>query len=94
MFDRYGFWETRQDWLEFVKGTNEEFARVLRVDGELRYKITDGVTSRGNTGGATHLRELLGLMSRFSVAKDRITDSKSNINRTGTKVHWLVMKRR
>lgn len=93
MMERYGYWKFRDDWLDFVKDTNIEFARILKPNGILHYKITDGATKKGNTGGATHLTELVSLMDNFKVVNDAITNSGSKMKKSNpTKVHWLTMK--
>ena len=86
MFQRYGWWNTRKDWLAFIKGTNREFYRCLKRTGTLEYKILDG---KGN--GTTHLSELLEGMTNFTVVADRMTKSRTNFN-SNSKCHWLTLK--
>lgn len=79
-FVRYSWWDTEEDWLNFVKATDIEFHRVLKNNGLLFYKITDG------SKGTTKLSDLE-LMTHFDKKADKETYSlpfKRNI------VHWLT----
>lgn len=92
IYQRYGWWKSRSEWIDFLRQTNIEFFRILKLDGVLHYKITDGATFKGETGGATHLRELIREMTNFEITKDRITESKNHVLKSKSKVHWLILK--
>jgi hypothetical protein len=80
---RYGYFPSREAWNDFIRATNQEFARCLRSSGDVEYKITDGPKR-----DMTTLAELLSGMSAFGVIKDRVT-----LSPFGKKpVHWLTMK--
>jgi len=91
MFERYGYWITREDWHDFLRETNKEFYRILKPTGILNYKITDGKTERGYKGGATHLHEM-DMMTNFKIIKQRITSSGARMTKNPSKVYWLTMK--
>ena len=38
-FAQYGFWRRRADWLRFINETDREFARCLKGEGKLHFKI-------------------------------------------------------
>ena len=80
-FKRYGFWHSRAEWLDFLDKTNIEFARCLKPNGTLHYKILDG---------ATKVYEVEVHMDKFEIVKRIITKTKSNYGHG--KVHWLTMR--
>ena len=84
MKERYGYWSHPREWKEFIQATNIEFARILKPDGVLHYKIVDG-----KWWGMTKLKDLLEGMTNFTVIKDRVTPSGGSKN---NKTHWLTMK--
>lgn len=45
-FDTYGWFNKRIEWIVFIGRTNIEFARVLKDNGLLWYKIIDGKDRR------------------------------------------------
>lgn len=79
---RYGHFPSRDEWLNFVRKTDREFARCLTKEGVLQYKITDGPKRDMTT--VTDLSE----MTSFTIEKRKIT-----LSPFGKKpVHWLTMK--
>ena len=84
-FGRFGLWETREQWLEFVQATNEEFHRVLKPNGTLFYKLGETREKRRSI----KLDELLSGMSRFIETEDKRKTTKSP---NGNPTYWLTMK--
>ena len=87
MFTKYGRWESKQQWLDFVKLSNPESARILGPNGTLFYKLTE---SRDGRILVKHLKE----EGSFLITEEKPpTVSKSNIgNRKRALVHWLILK--
>ena len=83
-YRRFGIWDDRQDWLDFIKRTNQEFHRCLKSNGTLHYKLTD------SDNHSVRLSELLRGMTMFIVEKERTEISRSNTSHG--RVHWLTMK--
>ena len=82
-FERFGFWETRTDWITNLKGVNREFYRCLKPTGFLYAKIAD-------SKNGVHLFEVETELFNFNITEDRTTKGKSNM---GTSVvHWLTMR--
>lgn len=79
---RYGAFKTEAQWKEFVRETDSEFARCLRTNGVLEYKVADG-----KHGRMTTLKDVQS-MKRFTIIKDRISLSPFG----KTDIHWLTMK--
>ena len=86
MWEDYWYWPTRAEWLDFIAKTNNEFARALKPDGILQYKITDSPNPR-----SVHLAELLKGMTNFEVVNHTVTPSRSRTDKRSF-VHWLTMK--
>jgi hypothetical protein len=84
MYLRYGFFKSREDWLIFRVRTNIGFARCLKKDGVLHYKITDGKEKR-----VTKLRDLQ-TMTNFMVCSD--TPRKVSAPWSGNTAHFLEMQ--
>lgn len=82
-FTAYGYWKTEAEWFAFIEGTNREFARCLKSNGILYYKITEG-------GGCTKPNDLIERMTNFVTVKDEVKASKTNFGKA--KTHWLTMK--
>lgn len=83
MFDRYGFWKKEEDWFEFIDKTNKEFARCLKPNGKLFYKITEA-------GGCTKPKDLIEKMTNFVLVNDVFDKVQSNMGRGLT--HYLEFK--
>jgi hypothetical protein len=79
-YERFSYWHTRQEWLDFVSKSMPEFLRCLMPNGKLHYKLTESKDM--------NVSDLLGL--GFSIKLDRVTLSKG-ISRK-MRVHWLTMK--
>ena len=79
---RYGCWKSVKEWNDFVEHTNDEFARCLKEDGVLEYKIADG-RHRDMTQ-----RKDLDVMNNFEVLESTITRSPFG----KTPIHWLILK--
>lgn len=83
-FTRYGYWQSRKEWLDFAEKSMREFHRTLKRNGTLYYKLTETRDRR---------MKILDLLRTqlFKIVKDRTTKSngvyKNNI------VHWLTMKK-
>lgn len=84
-WQRYGYWNSKEDWIEFVTKTNESFARVLTDNGLLHYKITESSSS-------ITLKDLVTRMDNFNLISDTQKDSNSNLG-TGN-VHYLTFEKR
>lgn len=82
LFERYSFWQSRDQWLDFLERTNEEFSRTLKTEGKLYYKLTDG------KHGLTRLGDLR-ILNNFALFSDR-QNSKSVFKNS---VHYLVFGR-
>ena len=78
---RFGFWKTKEEWFDFIEGTNKEFERCLRQNGVLEYKIMAKV---GNKFASS--ADLM-KMTNFEIIKDKTTKSRNK-----NEVHWLTMK--
>ena len=85
MFQRYGLWTSRKEWVAFVSDTNKEFHRCLKENGRLYYKITDR-----RAADSVHLEELLEGMSYFVVLEDKTTHDPRLKNES--LVHWLTLR--
>lgn len=83
-FTRYGWWHGKDEWFEFVEKTNKEFARCLKPNGVLYYKITEA-------GGCTKPSDLIERMTNFELIEDKTNTSKSNLPSKGI-THWLTFK--
>lgn len=81
-FHRYGFFKTRDEWMEFVRMTNQEVFRILKPGGKFHYKATFSKDNR------YILRKDLDEYTNFVVIKEKITNSRINPQ---NKVHWLTM---
>ncbi len=85
MFQRYGWWRSREEWLDFARRTNEEFYRILRPDGIVAYKISDAPRS-------TRLSELRDASTNFTIEPTK-PPTKSHVHHeTASMVHWLTMR--
>lgn len=84
MFERYGWWKSREQWLDFARRTNDEFALILRPDGELHYKLSDALRS-------TRIAELEQASTNFTITSHRTTKSHVHHESAAT-VHWLILK--
>ena len=82
-WERYSYWNNKEDWLEFVDKTNQEFSRVLKSKGIIFYKITESPI--------IDYDDFLKKMSNFKLINDECLDSKSNLG-SGT-VHFLTLER-
>lgn len=80
----YGSWPSRNDWLDFVRRANPEFARCLNPKGRLHYKVTDNHGKRDTKAADVET-------PHFEVESRVITKSRSNLG-NGPPVHWLTMK--
>ena len=87
MFTRYGVFESKAQFIDFVVRTNSEFNYSLKSDGVLYYKMTHNLNNKNI--GVDYVFEL---MRDFQVVKDVVTPSKSGMGKKSTKVHWLTMK--
>jgi len=85
MFERYGFWATKEEWFDFIDKTNKEFSRVLKSDGLLYYKITEA-------SGCTKPSDLIERMTNFVVVEDLFDKVKSNLGKGNT--HYITFKHR
>jgi hypothetical protein len=83
---RYGFWTTKEKWLDFRERTCEEFWRILGPNGRLYYKITHG--SAGS--GLTRLEDLATYTFRFDLVGQR----KRSRSTFGNPVFYLSFKRK
>lgn len=83
---RYGYWNSREDWLNFREKTCEEFARILKDGGLLHYKISHG--SGGS--GLTRVDDVAIYTSRFDI-ETRKVDSHSTF---GNLVYYFVFKKK
>lgn len=68
---RYGSWENKEQWLEFVEKTNIEFSRCLKPKGILNYKITDSPIIK--------YEEFISKMTNFKILECKNVQSKSNL---------------
>jgi len=84
MFDRYGVFTSRKEWIDFVKKTNVELARILKPGGLVHYKATFSDNRRYIK------REDLGLMTNFKVIEEKITKSKKP--KSKCLVHWITLE--
>jgi hypothetical protein len=96
-YARFSKWKERANWIVFMTRTNAEFARVLRTEGLLHYKIPDGTRSHGRMIDAGELRSF---MSHFQTVSDvtKISDGHmARINRKQGKaptiIHYLTMQK-
>ncbi len=48
-YRRFGLWNGMREYLSWLENTSQEFLRVLRPAGIVRYKTTDGSRSHGTT---------------------------------------------
>jgi hypothetical protein len=83
---RFSFWKSKAEWLDFLRGTNVDFSRCLKEQGILHYKIAS------NTNGDPRMVKLndLELMDRFTTEEWRVTKSPTPWSTAFT--HWLTMK--
>ena len=86
MAKRFGFWINWAAWYSFLERTNSEFARCLKTDGFLIYKLLDGLG-----GGTTKLKHLSRL-TNFVVMTDEPEQSKGISKRS--KVHYIVYRKK
>jgi DNA modification methylase len=86
LFDMYGYWKSRDEWLKNLAGVNREFYRLLKPKGLLYAKIADA----GNDS-TVRIADVREGMTNFTITEDRTTDSLSNIGKSI--VHWLTMKK-
>ena len=84
MFDRYGVFKTRKEWIDFVKQTNKELLRILKPTGRVIYKATFSENNK------LIKRVDLNLMTNFKVIDEKITKSKKSGSKN--KVHWITFK--
>lgn len=80
-YERYGHWNNKEEWNEFVEKTNIEFSRVLKDDGKLFYKLTEA-------NSTTNVSEFIDKMTNFILVEDNVQPSKSN--RSNAKTHFLI----
>jgi tRNA G10 N-methylase Trm11 len=86
MFDRYGLWNSRADWLGFLRATNWEFHRCLKLTGLLHYKLCVGRKDN------VTLAELLEEMTSFTIIDTKVRPSKTNVSFSKSRVYFLTMK--
>ena len=82
---KYGIWRYRFDWIKFLLFINKEFARVLKNNGELLFKVLDGVNN-----DVSHLSEL-GYLKAFKIDNIAKFKSRSNISKCVT--CWVKLKK-
>ena len=81
--EKYSIWKSRFQWLKFLLGVNDEFARVLKDTGELIFKVLD----HGNDD-VVHLAEL-GYLKRFRT--DNVVKNCSRGYRSKCLTCWVRM---
>ena len=86
-FERFGWWESKQVFLNNIDGVNKEFYRILKESGQLRIKISFEV---GHKTRCITKDDFFSRMTNFRTIKDCITKSKSNLGKN--EVHWLTMR--
>lgn len=95
-YDRFSYFLSKSEWLEFVRLTDMEFYRVLRPGGKLHYKIPSS-RSHGGTIDVNDLRAY----QNFVVVSDKPVPSVgalSNINvsrgHARSVIHYVVLSRK
>jgi hypothetical protein len=83
---RYGFWRKKADFDKNLQAVNAEFIRVLKPNGNLLFKWTQG------SGSIRPLGFCLDHLSNFAVSTSASFPSKSGNKRT--RVHFVVMRKR
>jgi len=83
---RFGWWDTRSDWLKYLYKVNLEFYRVLKDDGTLYLKLFDGYSS-----SAIYLREAEMALTRWEIVKDRRHPPASVFSRSES-TYWTARK--
>ncbi len=81
---RYGSWESKEQWDEFVERTNIEFSRVLKKDGILHYKLTDSSAS-------VDLEDFIIKMDKFTKVAGIIQESGSNFSKKAD-THFIIFR--
>jgi hypothetical protein len=61
---RYGVWKNIEEWYDFIEKTNNEFCRVIKPNGILHYKMTEGK-------GCMTITSLLNRMTNFELIEDK-----------------------
>lgn len=74
MLQRFWFWKNTDEWLDFVKKTNDEFYRCLKPKGLLYYKMTEAK-------GCVTIKSLIENMVAFKVVADKTRPSKTNFSK-------------
>jgi len=83
-FTRYHAFKSRDEWIDFVKKTNDELFRIIKSDGTIIYKCTFGKDRRYIK------REDMDLMTNFIIIEEKITKSKQPGSKN--KVHWFTFR--
>ena len=86
LFQRFGLWNSREEFLDNLKGVNKEFHRCLKPSGELHCKF--GV---GDKSMCLSIDEILAQLTNFEIVRHKTTVSKSHLKMKNP-VHWLTMK--
>lgn len=84
-WERYGYWESKDKWNDFIEKTNNEFYRVLKPNGLLYYKITESPIIEYD--------DFITMMVNFKLINDLEQKSKSNLKWEKPKsklVHFLT----
>ena len=82
-YRRYGLWHSREEWLDFLAKTNIEFARILKLNGVLEYKIGETKAK----GRSVKVSELEAAYVDFEMTRRKVTES--NVHNP---TFWLTMK--
>lgn len=84
MYDRYGVFKSRKEWMDFVEKTNDELLRILKPTGKIIYKATFSKNHR-------YIKRVdLDKMDNFIVTDEKITNSKKPGSKN--KVHYITFQ--
>jgi hypothetical protein len=86
LFQRFGIWNSRQEFLDNLAGVNKEFYRCLKPSGELYCKFGVGKKSM-----CIPIDKILSMLTNFTIISHHTTVSKSHL-KAKNPVHWLTMK--
>ena len=84
-WERYGSWESVDQWNEFVKRTNIEFNRVLKDDGVLHYKLA-------KSSASVDVDEFIKMMTNFERIGGLTHESLSNFSKNAD-THFIIFRK-
>ena len=81
---KFGWFNSRSEWIVFLYRVNREFKRCLKDDGKLWFKLVDGKDRR-----VTKLRDVEIYLDNFQITSKKVADAKAGWSTNKTIYLWM-----